>query len=49
MDPDCHYFFDSAKLDITTAQRYVPDSGATAVLLGGATLGLGCLARRIKK
>jgi hypothetical protein len=43
LDPDCHFFNDGVTFKITT----VPDTGTTAILLGGAFVVLVCAQRKV--
>jgi hypothetical protein len=45
-DADCHYYNDGVGFEITTAPLSVPDSGASATLLGVGLLALGAATRR---
>lgn len=47
-DADCHYYNDGVCFEITTAPQSVPDSGASAMLLGMSLLTLGLFRRRLK-
>lgn len=47
-DADCHYYNDGVSFEITTAPQSVPDSGASAMLLGVGLLTLGLVRRRLQ-
>jgi hypothetical protein len=44
LDPDCHFFNDGVTFKITTT---VPDTGTTAILLGGVFVVLACAQRKV--
>jgi hypothetical protein len=47
--PDCHFFDGGASLSITTGAKPVPDTAATAAMVGAALLGLFGFARLSKR